>query len=643
MFGGLESLPGQAVEDGWVTVTPREFQGAINNPLKGFRDYKRDGFGLIRRQYVRWNDIEISADDSVDRIIAYTNRVTTISGRRFEDLNVKLVPRVYLDWDSSEGRQYWPADLHMFDYDSPAFQERLRKLVEKLGQAWDNDPRIFAIQMGLIGKWGEHHSPAPTVAQRRRLTGIFQQAFRNKPVLVRHTNAEFMAGGFGIYYDTFATLEREPPQGPRSQFPMAATEAYPDIWKRNAIEGEVEYNWQRDRASAKPLETFGLTPNETMTVPAYLRYMLDKIRKYHASYLGWISDYTDTNPDVLAGAGELQKAFGYRFVLDEARYPATVAPGGNLALKLTVRNTGSAPFYLDWPVGVALLDPATRKPVWAAPVEGVDIRQWMPGEDWDSDQFVYRRPAAPHQGEGMATLPADIAPGAYILAVTILDRQGGLTPSARFAMENYIRGGWQPLGFIGVGGPPPDVALSNIQFDSPAFDDSLRYQVPAALRSVAVPPPPPVTPVTRWMPDPGVELINPWRFWSLRTPNDDLEKDTILDGPGGVRGIRVTGDYQNDSSLEYHFGAAGKLAHGSYQFTFHTRGTAGQFVEFELGDDWRVVSREARFPLSEQWQEHTLLFEAKPTTRDVTTLRFRLTRNTKGTFDLSNMRLKMLR
>ncbi|MBM3726342.1 MAG: hypothetical protein FJW40_13060 [Acidobacteria bacterium] len=92
-----------------------------------------------------------------------------------------------------------------------------------------------------------------------------------------------------------------------------------------------------------------------------------------------------------------------------------------------------------------------------------------------------------------------------------------------------------------------------------------------------------------------------------------------------------------------HFGAAGKLAHGSYQFTFHTRGTAGQFVEFELGDDWRVVSREARFPLSEQWQEHTLLFEAKPTTRDVTTLRFRLTRNTKGTFDLSNMRLKMLR
>ena len=116
--GQAETASGK---DGWVTVAPPGFQGAINNPLKGFRDYKQD------------------------------------------------------------------------------------------------DPRIFAVQMGLIGHFGEHHNPAPTADQRRLLAEAFQKAFKNKPVLVRHNDTEFMAAGFGIYYDTFANLDREPPDEPREQ------------------------------------------------------------------------------------------------------------------------------------------------------------------------------------------------------------------------------------------------------------------------------------------------------------------------------------------------------------------------------------------------------------------------------------------
>lgn len=634
---------GTSVQNGWVTVAPDEFQGAINNPLKGFRDYRQDGYGLLKRQYIKWNDVEVCADDSVERIIAHTNKITEIKGKRFEDLNVKLVPRVYLDWNGSPGKQYWPADLHTFDYDSPALQERLRRLVAKLGEAWDNDPRIFAVQMGLIGYWGEHHNPAPTVGQRRLLTEAFQQAFKHKPVLVRHTNAEFMQAGFGIYYDTFANLSREPPEGPKDQFPWQATHVYPDIWKRAPIEGEVEYNWQKQRESAKPEETFGRTPDETMTVPAYRRYMIDKIRRYHASYLGWIDGYDASNREVLAGAAELQKAFGYRFVLDSASYPLTVQPGKTLMMKLSVRNTGSAPFYLDWPVAVALLDPATKKPVWSAPLSGVDIRKWLPGEDWDSEAFAYRQPAVPHHDEGHVALPQHIRPGQYILALAILDRQGGMMPSARFAIENYFRGGWHPLGLIGIGDPPQEVSLRDVAFDSPALDDSLYYTVPATLRAVQTPPVPPVTAVMPWTSDPDTELINPWRYWILRTPNDDLEKQSLADGPGGSRVIRVTGDFGDDSSLSYNFGVGVKLDPGRYHFVFSVRGTPGPPVDFELGEDWRLVSREARIPLTDQWQEYSIVFELKSTSRDVTTLRFRLPRDVKGTFDLANPRLKMLK
>lgn len=636
-----QSAGGTSIRDGWVTVIPAEFQGAINNPLKGFRAYKKDGYGLVERIYIKWQDIEASADDTVERIIAHTNRITETKGRRFEDVNLKLVPRVYLDWNGTSGRQYWPVDLPTFDYDSPAFQERLRRLVAKLGEAWDNDPRIFAVQMGLIGHFGEHHHPAPTGAQRRLLSEAFQKAFKNKPVLVRHTDPEFMKAGFGIYYDTFANLSREPPTGPKDQLPWQATQVYPDLWKRAPIEGEVEYNWQKQRESAKPAETFGRTPDETMKVPAYRRYMIEKIRRYHASYLGWISSYADSDREVLAGAAELQKAFGYRFVIDSASYPLVVLPGTKVTLKLAVRNTGSAPFYLDWPVAVALLDPATKKPVWSAPLDGVDIRKWLPGEDWDSAAFTYRRPAIPAQEEGHATLPQDLKPGHYIVALSILDRQGGMMPSARFAIENYLRGGWHPLGFIGIGETPKEIALGNVSFDSPAFDDSLYYKVPEKLRAAKAPPVPSVKAVPPWRAEPNRELIDPHRYWILETRDHGAEKQIGADGPGGGRVIRVTGNFRDGASLSYDFGSGAKLARGRYRFAFRARGTPGQSVDFELADGTRKISKEAQIPLTREWQEHTTEFEIKAEFKDETVLRFRLPRESEGNFDLTDPRLKM--
>ncbi len=633
----------------WVTVVPQEFPDAINNPLKGFRDYKKDGYGLLERQYIKWNDIEVSADDTVERIIAHTNKIASTKGKRFEELNVKLVPRVYLDWDgktaSEKGtQQHWPADLHTFDYDSPAFQDRLRRLVEKLGQAWDDDPRIFAVQMGLIGHFGEHHNPAPTADQRRLLAEAFQKAFKNKPVLVRHTDPEFMAAGFGIYYDTFANINREPETGPQDQFPWQAMNVHRDIWKRAPIEGEVEYNWQQRHDSAKPKETFGLTPDETMKVPAYRRYMIDKIRRYHASYLGWIDNYDASNREVLAGAAELQKAFGYRFVLDSAGYPLAVQPGEKLTVKLTVRNTGSAPFYLDWPVAVGLLDPVTKKPVWSAPLREVDLRKWLPGEDWDSTAFAYRRPAVPHHNEGQAKLREDIKPGQYLIALAILDRQGGMMPSARFAMANYFRGGWHPLGFIGIGEAPVEAALKDMKFDSPAFDESLFYKVPEKLLAVRPPPIPPVKAVQPWTPDPKKELINPWRYWMLEADGDAVEMKMRTDGPvagpNGRHVIRVTGDFGKGTRLEHTFGRDYKLDRGRYRFAFRVRGTVGQSVEFRVADGWRGISSKTTIPLSSEWKEHVIEFEIKAPFKDEPRLRFVLPQDATGEFDLTDMHLR---
>lgn len=648
---GLASAVAAGAPDGgdWVTVKPDEFEGAINNPLKGFRDYHPDGYGLLHRQYIGWNAIELSADDTVERIIARTNEIARLEGKTFGELNIKLVPRVYLDWDGTLGtakrpKQHWPADLAEFDYDSPEFQERLKRLVAKLGQAWDNDPRIFAIQMGLIGYWGEHHTPAPTKAQRRLLVAAFKTAFKNKPILVRHTDAEFMEAGFGIYYDTFANVGREPPHGDKHQLPWQATHVYPDIWKRAPIEGEVEYNWQKERKDADPEGTFGRTPDETMTVPAYRRYMIDKIRRYHATYLGWISGYTSTDPAVLQGAAEVQKAFGYRFVIDSLSYPATCQPGGELTLQMTVRNTGSAPFYMNWPVAVALLDPQNGKPVWSAPLGGIDVRRWLPGEAWDSDACAYRIPAKEYHASGTAVLPKGLSPGEYILAIGILDREGGMVPSVRFAIQNYFSGGWHPFGFIGVGAVPRWTALKDVAFDSPAFDRTLSYRVPEELLAVQPPPAPKVTPVPRWTPDPKVELINPWRYWVLVRRSDTIEKRVSADGPvngsAGRRVLSVVGDFGRGSNISYTFFNHGRLDPGRYRFSCRVKGTTGLTVQFDVADSWRSVTNGDALPLSQQWGEHEIEFEVKVPFERETRLRFSLPSDASGEFHLTDPHLR---
>jgi hypothetical protein len=314
-------------------------------------------------------------------------------------------------------------------------------------------------------------------------------------------------------------------------------------------------------------------------------------------------------------------------------------------MKLMVQNTGSSPFYLDWPVAVALLDPATKQPVHSAVLEGVDIRQWLPGEDWDSAAFAYRRAAVVHRSAGRAKLPADVKPGSYIIAVAILDRQGGLVPSARFAMANYVRGGWHPLGMISIGQAPGEAALRGVSFDSPAFDDSLSYKVPERLRMVKAPPLPSAKAVSPWTADPKKELIDPWRYWTLEADGPGLDKEIRQDGPeegpAGRRVMRVTGDFGKNSRLDYIFGSGVKLDSGRYRLTCRVRGTAGQSAEFELADGWRRVAKSTAIPLTEEWEEHSVEFEIKETFKDETTLRFRLPRQVKGTFELADTRLKL--
>ncbi len=134
-----------------VTVNPQEYKPELNNPYKGFRTgifrsesgfgkWKNPEYNNIWRHYIAWSDIESNADDGVQKIIDFCNK----TWKGAESANVRIIPRVYIDWDSRAGNEYRPADILTLTglqandpalWAHPIVKDRIVKLIMKLGQA----------------------------------------------------------------------------------------------------------------------------------------------------------------------------------------------------------------------------------------------------------------------------------------------------------------------------------------------------------------------------------------------------------------------------------------------------------------------------------------------------------------------------
>lgn len=453
----------------FVTVKPAEYAEAFQNPLKGFRPYlstdtseatnPKPGmsdheYGNLRKHYIKWNDVEDSVDDGVDRIVEYCNHCWDT----VETYNIKVIPRIYLQW-GHESQNHWPADMQPLDWNSEQFKSRLEKMIEKLGLAWDHDPRVAYVEMGIYGKWGEHHDPdIPTDIMTIMGEG-FKNNFNNKLVLQRHPWS-FTNHSFGIYWDSFAHVdEHNHAQGILK---------LGDRWKKSVIGGECAYDWGNWKIQP------GVDPNASVSDPIHRTYIGDFIKKLHTNFLGWIDEYDQTDPVAIRGAAELQKALGYRFVIKEFMYPRQIEPGSNLDIAFKVINIGATPFYYNWPVEISLLNPNTKEAVWKMKLKNTDIREWLPGDQWNSNLGQYEIPAEIYSIKESFTLPAELEKGKYIVALAILDPAGD-KPSLRFAIKNYTHGGRHPMGFITLG--VEDGASVRLDFDDIKKDRSLHYVI----------------------------------------------------------------------------------------------------------------------------------------------------------------------
>ena len=455
---------------------PAGYDRALRNPMKGFTHCPGHEWATLRHRYIRWNELEDHERDGLDKILQLSNQ-------RFAEgpaNHLKFIPRVYLHW-SEDHQKYWPADMQEGDYTSQQFQDRLTRLVERLGIAWNNDPRVAFIELGIFGKWGEHHSPSPTPALQRIAGEAFQNAFPDKLVSVRHVGNEFQGFGFGQYWDSWGHYQQMWGHGRR----IAEANEAESLYLSTYIGGEVAYDWGLWKIQP------GATPTISVSEPVHREFLINSIRWLHGTQLRWIAAYDQNDPAARAGAEELQRVMGYRFILEEVEFNSSLKEN-RLEVGFVVRNAGSAPFYYDWPVEVALLDPDTREVVWNDAFSDVDIRTWAPGrhwtppqwesisqwpgraviDGWSSEPFGWGTP--PKAYTARQVFFPEVAAGEYVLTLAVLD-PAGMVPSLRFATSQYWNGGRHPIGLVGVGRPGRGKLPADFPFDEPALDDSLHY------------------------------------------------------------------------------------------------------------------------------------------------------------------------
>lgn len=290
------------------------------------------------------------------------------------------------------------------DWNHPAMITQLVQFVEAFAARYDGDPRITAVQVGLLGLWGEWHQSgcdnrAPSNAVKIAVREAYKAAFTNTPLQTRYPrNPDSIGAPFGFHEDYFpsftapciygfpacdASGDWNLSYGYQNVNPAAATN-----WTVNPISGESPL------ASQKRAWTGDWS--DVMTV----------LRDYHFSFLGPAGGHEANGRQ--AKLNPMKRLLGYNYHIVRVDWPETNAIGQPIPVTLALTNSGAAPCYHPFRVELALC--ASNGSPQARFALTNDLRELTPDL---------------HLEWSAALMPTNLTPGTYSLRVGILDSRTG--------------------------------------------------------------------------------------------------------------------------------------------------------------------------------------------------------------------------
>ena len=270
-----------------------------------------------------------------------------------EEAGVKVT-----QWLNTNTAPFPPQNVRTPDYEDPRLRTALQTFIAALGEKYDGDPRIGYITAGLLGTWGEWHTyPKDELMASKdvqaEVMDAYEKAFHKTPVLLRSpagenawAHAPNHRRRLGYHDDSFAwaTLDTGRPQDNWFFVPAlkAAGPAALEKWKTSPIGGEI-----------RP-ELWGQIFDEK---PSH-RQAQDFAQCVQQTHVTWLMDTgmfrEKQSRSRINRAIQQVQGMGYEFHIGSAE--TNRLPGGDVTIRIKVRNTGVAPFYHDWQVELAAMD-----------------------------------------------------------------------------------------------------------------------------------------------------------------------------------------------------------------------------------------------------------------------------------------------
>ena len=345
------------------------------------------------------------------------------------------------------------------DYNDPNYIQESVELIAKLAEFYADDPRLYAVELGFLGYWGEWHTfgsnlnPNPPAGSDYTADDV---AMYSNSYIIKNSTRQAILDATKRYFPVTQLMGRYPYQAffetvddigyhndyflPNNQnsenFENAVAED--ERWKQGAIGGEAPPEFNDSLTAAD--EVFKMPTGVQMIETGHYSTML--------------LNGTPTDPDHLEGYMTLHRKMGYNYQIDNALFPEQLAQGESFNITLSVDNIGVAPFYYDWKVEYALLN-SNNQPVKTVEAVDYDLRDMMPNTTTDINGLIETSNVATGEyqiavrfiqrgSENNKTEPWKLlARNTYIVFSNDLDVIDGA-----WNASNALSGGWSVLGNI---------------------------------------------------------------------------------------------------------------------------------------------------------------------------------------------------
>ena len=334
------------------------------------------------------------------------------------------------------------------DANDPRYLKHFGGLIRSLGERYDGHPALEAVDVSLVGYWGEgsaSHEVEPHLWQQ--LVQCYLDGFKQTHLIFQPLNGDSPDPGVLVRGTPIAASwpdGRNNGVGPQMRNVGWRIACLGDLgfWReeqgdwchmldaypQQIVTSGMQDAWKKAPISIEICGTLRSWLGKQKYGKEEVKYIFDQALKWHISSFNAKSSPVPDEYKPLVD--EWLKKMGYRYVLRKFTFPSEVRPNGQIQFASWWENKGVSPCYQPFPFAIRLKNKSHSQVL----LTDVDIRTWLPGDViYDSDVFV----------------PSGMPEGTYDLDIAIIDPISR-KPNIKFAVQDRGNDGWYNMGKIKV-------------------------------------------------------------------------------------------------------------------------------------------------------------------------------------------------